>query len=222
MATIENYVRPKRLYRYRSLEHIDRELNAIEESYLYCSPYIKLNDPMEGRYFSTKRLKSSTKYREIHDEIYSIKARVRICAFSEVYNNELMWAHYANEFGGICIAYDLFDLLTWLPREASFVRIYYNEKPPGVGLTKRPRDELAKMVLSYKNYRWLYEREWRMFATQDKVFYRDPSCVTRVYIGSRIDSGRRDVIEHRLKALKIPSSRMDLRGYSMAFKPNPK
>jgi hypothetical protein len=177
---------------------------------------------MEGRYFSTKRLKSSTKYREIHDEIYSIKARVRICAFSEVYNNELMWAHYANEFGGICIAYDLFDLLKWLPREASFVRIYYNEKPPGVGLTKRPRDELAKMVLSYKNYRWLYEREWRMFATQDKVFYRDPSCVTRVYIGPRIDSGRRDVIEHRLKALKISSSRMDLRGYSMAFKPNPK
>ena len=45
MATIERYVQPPRLYRYRSVEVLDRELNAIEERYLYCAAFGKLNDP---------------------------------------------------------------------------------------------------------------------------------------------------------------------------------
>ena len=95
MAEIAHYVEPRRLYRYRSLEHIDRELLAIEEAYLFCSSYRELNDPMEGRYFSTKRLKSSNKYSAIRSEILFNKRQIGICSFSEVYNNELMWAHYA-------------------------------------------------------------------------------------------------------------------------------
>jgi hypothetical protein len=56
-----------------------------------------------------------------------------------------MSEHYADQFGGICIAYSLERLLRNLPDNVSFVRMY--------------ADELAKMVLSYKNYRWFYERE---------------------------------------------------------------
>ena len=38
MATIENYVKPERLYRYRSLANLDRELAAIVEGYFIALP----------------------------------------------------------------------------------------------------------------------------------------------------------------------------------------
>ncbi len=73
------------------------------------------------------------------------------------------------------------------------------------------------IVLSYKDHRWLYEREWRMFADQGKVFYHCQRCVARVYLGSRIGLGRRRRIEERLRRLRIPIRRMSLDGYSMIF-----
>ena len=198
------------------------ELQAIEEAYLYCAAYKNMNDPMEGRYYSSKRLKSSAKYLTFRSEILLNKRQIGICPFSEVCDNELMWAHYASEFRGICIAYDLVKLLKHLLGDTSFVRMYYNEVVGSVGLTKTPPDELAKMVLSYKNHRWLYEREWRMFSEQGNVFYHDPNVVVRVYIGSRIGSSQRHKIEERLRPLKIPISTMDLSGYSISFTPLPR
>jgi|HubBroStandDraft_6_1064221.scaffolds.fasta_scaffold322229_2 hypothetical protein len=222
LGEIKNYVKPRRLYRYRAIENLDRELESIEHAYLYCAPYKDMNDPMEGLYSSSKRLKMNSNYDRIRREILSSKRQVGVCSFSEIYNHELMWAHYASQFRGICISYDLFDLLKYLPADASFVRVFYNEEVPNVGLTKRSPDELAKMVLSYKNHRWLYEREWRMFADQGKVFYSNRKCVARVYIGLRIDSDKRDKIEKRLESLKIPVSTMGVRGYSINFKTGPK
>ena len=122
-----------------------------------------------------------------------------------------------SQFKGICIAYDLVLLLKHLPDHARFVRMYYNENVPNVGLTKRPPIEPAKMVLSYKNHRWLYEREWRMFAEQGNARYRNPNCIVRVYTGSRTSSDQRRQIEARLGPLKIPLSTMVLSGYSMTF-----
>jgi hypothetical protein len=130
-----------------------------------------------------------------------------------------MWAHYASQFKGICIEYDLIQLLRSLPKEVDFVRMFYNEDRPQVGLTNRRRNELAKMILSYKNHRWLYEREWRMFAEQGRVYYRNRRCVGRVYIGSRIELKLRRMIESRLEPLNIPITRMYLDGYSMIFHP---
>lgn len=50
MATIKSYVEPSRLYRYRSLRAFDREMEAIEDGYLFCAAYRTLNDPMEGAF----------------------------------------------------------------------------------------------------------------------------------------------------------------------------
>ena len=93
-----------------------------------------------------------------------------MCSFSEAYDNELMWAHYADQFTGICIAYSLSKLLRKLGDDATFVRMYYNEVVPTVYHVKKNPDDLAKMVLSNKNYRWLYEREWRMFARLGRAY----------------------------------------------------
>ena len=92
MATIESFVQPRRLYRYRSAGYLDRELDSILKGYLYCSPYMNLNDPMEGLFTSSKILRKSDGYRAVRDAIRDNKARIGICSFSEVYDHELMRA----------------------------------------------------------------------------------------------------------------------------------
>lgn len=119
MAKVETYVQPRRLYRYRSLAQIQQELDAIENAYLYCSPYRNLNDPMEGLFTSSRLFRKSAEYRTLRNAIRDNKAQIGICSFSEVYDHELMWAHYANQFTGICVAYSFSRLLKALDREIS-------------------------------------------------------------------------------------------------------
>jgi hypothetical protein len=217
LAEIKSYVKPRKLYRYRSLDKLERELEAIEEGYLYCSPYSKLNDPMEGVFSSSEILRNSANYRTVRNAIRNKKSQIGICSFSETHDHELMWAHYANQFSGVCIAYSLSRLLTNLQTNVSLVRMYYDEHGPTVYRTNKTPIELAKMVLSYKSYRWLYEREWRMFAEQGKVAYGSTNCVTHVYFGSRINTKKRARFENALDALNISSSSMSISKYLIKF-----
>lgn len=216
-ATIASYVQPRRLYRYRSLADVDREIDAIRNGYLYCSLYKNLNDPMEGLFTSSRLLKKSANYRAVRDAIRDKKTQIGMCSFSEVYDHELMWAHYARQFTGICIAYSLSRLLKHLADDIEFVRMYYDETVPTVHRTNKDPAELAKMVLSYKNYRWLYEREWRMFAPIGKVRYHDAKCVPCVYLGSRVSAKNEKRIKDALNPVGIQTRNMTIDEYLINF-----
>jgi hypothetical protein len=192
-------------------------MNAIRDGYLFCSPYMRLNDPMEGLFTSSDLLRKSGDYRAIRDAIRDNKAQIGVCSFSEVYDHELMWAHYANQFKGICVSYSLSRLLKGLGEDVSFVRMYYDETVPTVHRTNKEPSQLAKMVLSYKNYRWLYEREWRMFAGLGKAYYGDTACVARVYLGSRMKPDDQKRITSTLKRLKIKTGVMTIDKYLISF-----
>lgn len=222
MATIKSYLTPPRLYRYRSQKHFEREIEAIEEGYLFCAAYLYLNDPMEGLFTTSKLFRKTQDHRTTRDAIIDRKSRIGICSFSEVYDHELLWAHYADQFKGICVAYNLSRLLKNLGDEFTFVRMYYDEMVPTLRGTRKTPGELARMVLSCKNYRWLYEREWRMFAKVGKAYYSDTACVRRVYLGSRIDPDHRRRITSVLKRLKIKTSDMVIDEYFISFTAKPR
>jgi len=133
---VETYVIPRYLYRYRSLQQFNREMDCIKQAYLYCANFVQMNDPMEGFYSESKLLEKARDIGGIRAAIASRKTMIGMCAFSEVFNHELMWAHYADQFRGICITYDFFKLRHNLPAGTSFSRIYYNEEVPKVGLSK--------------------------------------------------------------------------------------
>jgi predicted ferric reductase len=72
-------------------------------------------------------------------------------------------------------------------------------------------------VLSQKNYRWLYEREWRMFGPQGLVSYGGLSCVKSVYIGFCAPIELRKKIEGRLSKLNIKVKTIKIEKYSISF-----
>ncbi len=222
MAAIKSYVQPTWLYRYRSLdspEKIERELKSIEQAHLYCAPFSALNDPMEGFWRSTGTLRKRTGYQRFRVEININKAQLGICSFSEVHDHELMWAHYSDEFRGICIRYDLSKLLADLGNDATFVRMFYNESAPLMHSTDTDSHDLARRALSSKSYRWLYEREWRLFAPQGKASYKMPAATKSIFLGSRINRDVERRIRERMARFKIPVRAMSLNKYTIGFEP---
>lgn len=216
-ASIQRYVTPHRPYRFRSLKKIDQELDAIKSAYIWSADYTEMNDPMEGHFRSSALLQKSRQYEAVVNAIADKKLNIGISAFSEVNDHELMWAHYTDKFRGICVEYDFSRLLRNLAPTVEFVRLYYNEELPTVGRGKRSVDTLAKMVLSYKNHRWLYEREWRMFGVKGPNEYSDQKCVSCVYLGNRIDDEHRARTEETLGEIGIKIRYMKIDGYKVRF-----
>lgn len=215
MASIKHF-QPTRLYRYRPVVDLDREIKAIAEHYLHCSHFEVLNDPLEGFFRSSRTLRESVRRRAVREQIIGGKNALRICSFSDVNNNHVMWAHYADQFRGICVSYSLSRLLKNLRDDITFTRMSYRETVPTIRTTNKPSEE-AKRVLSCKNDRWAYENEWRMFSEQDNTSYSRVDCVSRVYLGSRVEETKRRQLTNRLTALNISISEMRLRKYSIAF-----
>ena len=217
MASIQVFAQPNTLYRYRSLANLDREMQTLENNYIYCGEYSKLNDPMEGFFDLGSKLAQTPTARSIKQAITAMTARVGIGSFCEAHDNELMWAHYADQFRGICIAYNFRNLLSELSDDVYVTRMHYTERMPVVGISRQEPDNLAKRVLSYKNYRWGYEREWRMFGPMGKVYYKTQASIRHVYLGPRATDAERTKVETRLRAVGIAVRGMSLEGYSMKF-----
>jgi hypothetical protein len=102
MGTVAPPVLPEYFFRYRSLgledslDIVNREMDAILQSYIYCGDFLRLNDPMEGDFALTARLMKRPEAQEVLDAISTGQTDVGIASLSDTLNNDLMWTHYAN------------------------------------------------------------------------------------------------------------------------------
>lgn len=222
---IVDYVTPTQLFRYRSFRRFDddtlevqrREFAAIQEGYIWAAAYHQMNDPMEGTFYARRRGPGDHYFQTILASIREGKQRTGIACFSETPTNELMWAHYADEFRGICIAYDFSDLRESLVENAAFSRLFYTENPPNLHLGENDLETDVRRVLSSKSQKWGYEREWRMFTPElGRIAYRNPAVRT-IYFGHRIDASIRSTIERLARRQDIECSEMQLNGYRVSF-----
>lgn len=221
-AEIKNFYIPHTLYRYRSLDpkKAQRELNAISNATLYCSTFDRLNDPMEGSY---RKLTSPTFLKELDEPVFSDsltnqKQILGICSFSETHNDNMMWAHYADEYRGMCIAYRFSSLRHALPKSVYFTRISYRDNAPTPKRKAARVEEEAYRLLSCKGYKWQFEREWRMLSSQGTISYKNPKVVTDVYLGSRVSEENRSNFIKQLTPHNIRVHTMVLEGYKISFK----
>ena len=91
-----------KVYKFRSLENFEYTADILLNSKLYASDFRKLNDPMEG---SFKLLPNVDK--KLSEAIIEAKLDLKICSLTSDMSNPLMWAHYANNFKGICIEIEI-------------------------------------------------------------------------------------------------------------------
>lgn len=225
MATIEIYSKPTYLYRYRSLrpeagpplrDRMAEEMDALLRGYVFCSNFQAMNDPMEGMYKSSRRVREEPNYEEVAADILNEKLGAGIASFAETWDHELMWAHYADGFRGICVAYNLTRLLARLPAVCALSRVRYGEGPHTLNLSGlRDRRARARAVLSTKSVLWSYEREWRMFAGRTGKIKLAPGAVAHVYLGSRIPEADREQVTEVVEGLGIEVRATRINGYAI-------
>lgn len=224
MAHLQPPILPQRIYRYRSLGRrssaLDQEIDSIRNRYLYCSDFRRMNDPMEGFFESTAALRANKIYREAIRQIKDNKSRFGLACFSETHTNVLMWAHYADNFEGMCIEYSSRELLVGLPREASLVRIAYVDDLPEISLNEaRNPGDAAVYILSQKQSNWSYEREWRVLAELGEVSVGLEQPVTAIYFGNRTPNSHRQRVLSRIQGTGVKAYMMEVDGYKPSFVP---
>lgn len=92
---------------------------------------------------------------------------MKLCCFSKVKNEILMWSHYADNHRGICLEYD--SKLIRLDRETKLF-IYPIKYSSDVAIGNFENDVVSAAILAYtqKYKKWEYEEEFRAIITSDE------------------------------------------------------
>lgn len=131
--------------------------------------------------------------RVLEDEMAICSNHMRIACFSSNANSNYMWAHYSNNYKGICIAYpfpggagvELDENLSWLanviyPVRYSLERYDMSESIADMAigkLGKREIDALFARTYLSKGIEWFQEREWRLALVRNDGRLDGSSCV---------------------------------------------
>lgn len=155
-------------------------IRNLEMQSLFLSPAGSLNDVFEGL--------TCTIDDDIIDGLDKLRDIAYIKSFSTDCSNLLMWAHYAESYSGMCVAYDFSNLSNSVLYH--LFPIYYSDKKSSVSSLeytinalvdlKHTNDErcypndcdFLKNIMSTflkKSSVWAYEKEWRIIASYPQI-----------------------------------------------------
>ncbi|PPD34252.1 MAG: hypothetical protein CTY19_05230 [Methylomonas sp.] len=149
-------------YKFRPLNNFENIADIFCNNRFYASHYSSLNDPMEGMI----KYEDDVQQESI-DQVNEFKEDIRICSFSESFDNLLLWAHYADGFKGICIEIELISNYPGYP--AGYVN-YQGGFTVGNDILKATK-KIQFAALLVKNTVWRYEKEIRVFTKDEYVCY---------------------------------------------------
>ena len=113
----------------------------------------------------------------------AIIGRVGVACLSEVPDDLLMWAHYADSHRGVCFQ---FDSGSEFLRDA--MQVTYQRSRPLIDPTMDTPNEMLERGLLTKSEHWKYEREWRLIAYRSGPgsYVFPHSTLTGVILGAQI------------------------------------
>lgn len=168
------------LFRFSPADYYN--IRGLEKETLFLSPVGSMNDIFEGL--------SCTIDDDVLKKLEDLNDIAFLKSFSEDNHNLLLWAHYANNYSGMCVEYDFSEL----PDEYFYhlFPVVYSEKRMAYkNLTKYTIEELLdlKEMKKHKNCPndtdnitdimplfliksawWKYENEWRIIASFPQIY----------------------------------------------------
>ena len=100
-------LKPEVLYRYRStgsgLAKVLDELNGQ----LFCAFSDILNDPFDGLAREVEKPGNEILSDGIKKYVMPIYRKTGVACFSESWQSAPMWAHYGNNYSGVCLGYSV-------------------------------------------------------------------------------------------------------------------
>lgn len=181
------------LYKYRKLNEFTRE--SLEENYFWAPSKETLNDPCEC-YYSTESYNTFMNFasliapqinkNELHNQFDSIQDMIKssgIFSLSKSYNISSLWASYAQDHRGICIEYDLEDLIGKNKGLYQCFDMIYSDTPPDIGVEDISNDFLLQKMIGTKHFDWDKEQEFRIVCDNQGKNYHRSDAIRSIIFG---------------------------------------
>ncbi len=233
---INENVKPILVYKYRGGgdEIFERDLTSIEKNFFWASSIKDLNDPCEGivtdnSFANQSRLLNKISGKEFNEPLSRVNEALQrilsdekmgVYSLSKCYDDELLWAHYANSHQGFCIEYDLETLLKSFHRDRIFsFSIDYRDKPYDISVSDiaTKSNELIKKKIGLKSKRWKYEKEYRVVTDFWGKHSYNYKAVRAIYFGLRMNEESKKDVMNRLKGRGVKYFQMRLSPKSYQF-----
>lgn len=177
------------LYKYKSFINPDWVFDIIENHRIFIPSAKELNDPLEGmrQSFFTATMGVS-RYRELgilQPEIEGYINEFRILSLSSEWDNMQLWAHYANNYNGVCIGFRKQGAFADAS-QVSYSNIKIpSETIPGIeSITEKTDRQMISNNFLYKSRGWRYEKEWRIVKkTKDPYMTFDRKDIFEIIVG---------------------------------------
>lgn len=167
-------------------------------------------------------------YNQIDEMIKGLYMRlskaIGVSCFSTTSDNILMWSHYADKHGGICIEYD-FSLLEKLENINNFLLpvIYSNDRPlltvdkfdleNGQATQEsvmRIMPDLIRAILTKSEF-WEYEDEWRFIALAESKQPVKLPIISKIFIGANVTNDDYNKVVSAIGDRHIPITKYSLK-----------
>lgn len=230
---------PKFLYKYRG-GLFERDLEALEKSFIWAAEPETLNDPFEATIVLGKNqlvtldlltsglIRMGSKgehdrrpeHKSFLDALTDFVEKAKkwgIFSGAQSAFDELSWAHYAHAHQGFCIEYDLNRLQRRQLRAERLLQVEYHERPPLIDPSmlfgKAADDDFLRLttgLVATKSIAWTHGKEWRIVAGLPGRKSHDPRAVVGIYFGYRMPEEEKRKLMSRLKGRGISYSQMHL------------
>jgi Protein of unknown function (DUF2971) len=162
-------------------------LENISKRRLKISRLTELNDPFE--FLGVDLSDQENRKALVRTKAKISDTRGLIC-FSKLWDNPVLWGHYADKHRGICLGFDIPD--------ASLDKVTYVDSRPSWPAV--PDEKFMKQLLFTKFNHWSYENEYRSYTSLDEkvgdLYFLDFSeslNLVEVIVGLESDITRREL-----------------------------
>lgn len=133
--------------------------------------------------FDPRNPANFAKFRSMYHE--QVTARVGVLCISEVPDDLLMWAHYADSHKGICLALNRSN-----PFFATAHPVKYQKLRPEVNPLVDSHEEMLDRSMFTKSDHWSYEKEWRIlqYKSGAATYTLPTEALAGIVLGAQIDS----------------------------------
>ena len=186
---------PKLLYRVRPLDDhlLDREIRAIQDSYLYAPPFSAMNDPMEAFYeiggqedlvLDALLAPSGKGTRQMYQMVSEMIDRFALVSFTGTYEDLPMWAYYGSNFAGMCLEFEpsLLEIGDFQNEQLRPVT-YAREALPALTIADATSEEAVITRITRKRSEWAHEKEWRFLVGEVGPKHYLDDALRRVFLG---------------------------------------
>jgi len=236
---------PSELFQYRSGKGT-HDLENIKNGVIWLSAVKNFNDPFdcdfciqeyeeyvkEASSFSNKEFDVAAK--KIKEDILELRNSVAMSCLSRKSDSILMWSHYGDKHQGICLCYDIKDLISL---GKILLPVWYrNEKVrPFIknGKTLALNNRIKEIYVQ-KSKLWDYEEEWRLieeiaendferlsFLRENDGIKGEKIYPKKIILGARASELEKDVLEiaTNIKGISVAKMYMREDTYKLDEKP---